>query len=909
MLAAFTVGLVVCLWMLQNNPAIKQSISRHLLTFLENEWNTRISVANTKINFFTCSLYLETGALESKDHRNYRWGFEQCKIYISPWQLLWNKKVCLDLAFNNLKGHSAFSLQHIDVVDHLFDIFTPKSPDLDIEVSSLALHNIDLELVRQDEIYELHAPGSLTLTCDTKPKSKPHWKGLLALHKASIFRNNKPFAHSISGSVGLDRDTTTEIWSYTPLLECASPLLNPTSTYTVQGMWNAAQQTVTLRDSSNEIELTGTLSNKTNVQVKGSFPISLFYTLCTQKTPDASPVQGTCSANLTFAYQDDTISTDGSLTLRDARTNSAYLPNLEITFNATHTEHEHLHGLCTWNIATNSGSLTLKNSASLAPLRISDNMPYIAIHAGDIDTNLTFNNSGSIAGTYACTLTNPTTERRHTYSGTVAITQKSIDVEGKTQRGSYVLQASLEPHLYLTKWHYTVGDKSLINFVSDSHNPFLLKGQCEWSLLRSFLHQQTRRLLFGTECSFAVTLDQSNETIKTGSCSLHHGTFYIPELHNLIHTFSTNFTADLESKKFTLSDVIINFSKGSAVCQKATVALDAQYNLQLVHIPLQIDDLFINWKKDFYGSVHGNLLLNKLPEHDTLLAGILILKKALIKESFFSKSESSTLTEPISGSLSRYPFPCILHVKLMTEKPIKAQMANIDANASFNLMLMATPNKEYGTVPYITGSISLTDGTLKILNNKLAIERGKIQFIKNQLHDPIIELTAKNRINKYLVNLHVTGSLEKPNIILESTPDLTEEQIVGLLLAGSEHATLQSDLPSMLLQNLDALIFNNKKRTKTTAIFDGLTKTFKYVQITPNLTDSSGKQGLMKGSLSLNLSDQLRAQVHKNLTTQRNDFSAQLEYFLSDNINIKVIQDQRDKRAESGAEIEMRFSL
>jgi hypothetical protein len=155
-----------------------------------------------------------------------------------------------------------------------------------------------------------------------------------------------------------------------------------------------------------------------------------------------------------------------------------------------------------------------------------------------------------------------------------------------------------------------------------------------------------------------------------------------------------------------------------------------------------------------------------------------------------------------------------------------------------------------------------------------------------------------------MITLQATGSLQKPTMLLESTPDLTEEQIIGLLLTGSEQATLQADLPTMLLQNLDLVLFENKKKSKNAALFDKITKTFKYVQITPNLTDQPGRSKL-KGSISVNLTDQLHARINKDLDLQK-DFSAQLEYLLADDINLKVI---RNQRGELGSEIELRLKL
>lgn len=202
--------------------------------------------------------------------------------------------------------------------------------------------------------------------------------------------------------------------------------------------------------------------------------------------------------------------------------------------------------------------------------------------------------------------------------------------------------------------------------------------------------------------------------------------------------------------------------------------------------------------------------------------------------------------------------------------------------------------------PQIKGSISLRRGTISFPRNKLFISSGKIDFIPNQISNPMITLLAKNRIKKYVISLHVTGQMQKPTVFLESNPELTEEQIISLLFTGSENMSLRAGLPTLIMQNLSTLIFGNKQvRPVTTSFFQKLTTPLKYIQITPDFTDQSGRGGV-KGSISADINKQLHAHIQKNFTMQ-DDLAFQLEYFFSDNLNIKAI---KDHRGDLGAELE-----
>lgn len=229
----------------------------------------------------------------------------------------------------------------------------------------------------------------------------------------------------------------------------------------------------------------------------------------------------------------------------------------------------------------------------------------------------------------------------------------------------------------------------------------------------------------------------------------------------------------------------------------------------------------------------------------------------------------------------------------------------VQSNAVLDLNLRSLYFNNKFQIPRITGSVDLEKGTLDFLYNKLFINYGKIQFLPNQNSDPMIDLVAQNRIKKYLISLQVSGSLQNPNIVLESSPELSEEQILSLLFAGSENVSFQADLPTIFMQNLNKLIMGSKDIfPKNSAFFKKLTLPLKYIQITPDFTNPTGYGGL-KGTVSVDLNNQIHAQIQKNFNLQE-DLAFQVEYFLTDDINLKVV---RDQSGEIGSEVEVRLKF
>lgn len=97
---------------------------------------------------------------------------------------------------------------------------------------------------------------------------------------------------------------------------------------------------------------------------------------------------------------------------------------------------------------------------------------------------------------------------------------------------------------------------------------------------------------------------------------------------------------------------------------------------------------------------------------------------------------------------------------------------------------------------------------------------------------------------------------------------------------------------------------SNAITSKSRSFFKTLTLPFKYVQITPNFTNQFEQEGI-KGTLSLDFNKQLHAQIQKNFNLQ-DDLGVQVEYFVTDDINVKLVKDQR---GELGSEVEVTLKL
>jgi len=448
----------------------------------------------------------------------------------------------------------------------------------------------------------------------------------------------------------------------------------------------------------------------------------------------------------------------------------------------------------------------------------------------------------------------------------------------------------LKGRLYKTK-------NELISFSSSLNTHFI----------KMFLPAPLQKWLTTIGGAIETTITVKNTNKIEGSVSFSGGKIKIHGNYNLITQGSATFALDLDTHQLVIRDIKIMLQKGSLVSDQIIVRWNNQGEITFIHGSGQAHNLFINWKNDFYAFINSNMFIKQVKESPLMISGDIIIKKSLFNESLFSRQRGSN---PFIQSM--LPFtsenrPISLDLHISNEDDIFIKTPFLRAKAKIDLRVTRQQAKHGGmsisgmAVPRLTGSIKLNRGTLTFPKHKLYISSGKLDFIPTHINNPMITLFAKNRIKKYLIGLHVSGPLQSPTIFLESNPELTEEQIIALLFAGSERITLQAGLPTIIMQNLHTLILGNKTTLPPAQkFFKTLAKPLKYIQIRPNFTDQSGRGGVT-GTISIDINKQFHAQIQKNFTMQ-DDFSFQLDYFLSDNFNLKAIHDYR---GDLGAELEL----
>jgi hypothetical protein len=922
LLGALLIGIFISFWIIQNNTIVEQSLTKKIISLLEKEWGAKIKIKSSYLNFLTLTLQLNNGQIDYNTKSKSFWNFNYCKVSLSPIKSIFNNNLSLSIMLNDVTVKTHFKNNTYDIIPHIQNIYSSTSANIPIAPSDIYVNNFDITFYNQENIFRTVIDGSLTLLKNHIIKKRFfNWWGNFSLNNGHISNNIKIFASKITGNTNFYQENPTDPWEINFSYK-THVIFDPVNKYKLEGEINSKEKKFSFSNIyKKDFFISGFYKDETlwtNGQVDLPKLIQTIAILCDQKeiTSNAQDFKGLCDFNINFNnlssapvgtgqiklsnlnYKNvscEKLAIDNiHLSLKDLSSNIYITYTPDICFSGT--------TLLSWD--KNSYDLSISNTRTIKAFKNSEN-PSNNWTIAPQKLNLTAhaNNLYLCTGEYNITTANNTSNKKLNYKGNYSLTPNKLTTQINTKKGEFNFSLLFSPSIHITKCEYFYKNKKIIN-LKTKENKLILSGTCEYSFLRSFLDRNTKNLILGNNCIFNITLDQNDLWNPKGTVSLTKGKFYIPENRNLIENVSWIYEYDVNNKKIMLNNILLKFCRGKITCPMATIRLNNRYTIDMIHAPLQIENLLVNWKRDFYGFIYGNLLLNKLPDTNIKALGTIILKKSLLKDNIFASGAQNNFYGPI-GSFIPSICPIEFDIHLTSEKPIFTKTESLETSSHIDINITYNYQNNLIPSPQVTGSINLEKGSLQFLKNRLLIEYGRIQFLPNQMNDPIIDIIARNRINKYTITLQATGSLQKPTIILESTPELTEEQIIGLLLAGSENAKLQTDLFTMLEQNLhDIILGSHAKLPKATNFFEKIVKPLRYVQITPDFTDQSGRGGI-RGTVSVNLNDQVKAQIQKNFTLQE-DLSAQVEYNLSDDVTIKGIKDQR---GELGAEVEVRFKL
>lgn len=504
-----------------------------------------------------------------------------------------------------------------------------------------------------------------------------------------------------------------------------------------------------------------------------------------------------------------------------------------------------------------------------------------------------------IGGSCSFCVNNEDANSKLNITGDMTFIDNIFSVNGKIDNKKYEFSIVTFPDINIKKLVYN--DDSGVNLLSinaleSDYNKF--NGFIKFQFLKFFIKNYFDYELLGDgDFKFYGMRKKDNFFLEL---NFQNGSVSYPNFYNFLNNFKISCKFDPYKKIIVAKNSIINLHKGFITSKKSVIKFDDSFNINYIYAPFIFNNCFINLKSDLFALLSGRMLFLKEENEYPLFHGTAIIERAHLKKNIFSEDERKKYFKGPSAPTSGFLQDCNCNISVVTKDPVKINTDFINASANLDLVI-----KNRIIDPELSGKIDFISGTLVFPYKPLNITKGYMYFLQNQSNDPLIELVASNKINKYNVVMYVSGSMQNYNISFESSPPLSEEQIIALLIAGSAQESLNVIAPAIIMQSLkDSLFGSGESKFLGKNYLGKILKPFKNVRLVPSFVDQSGRGGL-RGTLEIDLGERARASVQKNFSLSE-DTRFELEYLLADDVSIRGV---RRENGDIGGEVEMRWKL
>lgn len=543
-----------------------------------------------------------------------------------------------------------------------------------------------------------------------------------------------------------------------------------------------------------------------------------------------------------------------------------------------------------YNLMTGCGSLQLRNSDTV-PLPAA---PRWLSAPGDVMLDATCDADGFVTGAYRVAAEHKYKKNKLLSTGNLKIEQGQASLEGICGDTQYNATVDL-CRRYLRSFDcYDAAKKCLMSMQAAPDNAAHVTGTIEIDCVQKLLATLYE---YDLQASGTLSFDAWFADTVRANVQLNKGTIRIPHIYNLITGMRAHIAYNPTEQIGTIANLTCLLHKGSIVIDHATFAHDGNKMLHW-YLPLVLKNCLVTFNRTLFASISGQLTgfycSGELPR----LQGALFLDKSHIKENIFANAFQKRIAGFSQAALIDDTIAC--DISLETIAPLSVDTPFLKADARMAVTVSNTVND-----PKITGELNVESGSLLFPYRPLAITKGVVTMTKERPDDPLIELVAQNQVRNHDITMQVTGSLLQHHLMFESTPPLTEQQIIALLLVGSEQESLNIVMPTLIMTNLASLVFGSlRSESMLERCFRRFMQPFKDIHIIPRFSDQTSRGGV-RGAIDIEVNDRWRAMIQKNFNLTE-DTRFELEYQISDDVQLRAI---RDEHRDMGAEVEMRFKF
>ena len=672
----------------------------------------------------------------------------------------------------------------------------------------------------------------------------------------------------------------------------------------VFGSWKNGTGVLAIKNNNGSFSIDpitiGTIGNKLIASCNVDAPLSYLFKLFDHANDE---IVGNCSIRLLTNLNDLSQRIDGNILFKDCQ----YDPFIRFSqarcsfsrrghqwhggiswYNSPHFE---LGGFWKWNNEQKVGHVEFKNRSRIE-------LPFISYwHTRPHDCVIRIGVDGGskqVRGTFTGVVRNSKTEGEHNIAGTINGNEQTMIIQGNVGTHTYSIDTKITPSISFNSFVYRDAEENtLLEIMQSTEEKNIFSGLISFPLMHILMKNMTGHDLHG-EGKLGIN-GEIDDTSIHGQVHLIDGIIRLPKTYNFVTDFNGTFFWDRVKRTCIFQDISFDMCQGSIQCTRAVACFGvAGYKPSFIHVPLLFNSCLFNYEEDLFSHISGYIVLSKDTINTLTASGALILERSHLKKNIFTQSLRRSASSFPHTASSRHEEELHYNIRLETREPIAIVTSFLNTEMSAALLVEGTTNK-----PIISGTLTCMSGKILFPYKPLYLTKGTVQFLSNQWDDPLIKFVAQGKVKKYNVAMRTTGSLKKPEISFSSSPPLTEQQIIALLLSGSHEESFNGVVPVLLVQNIKSILFDS---AKFDTVFKRMLRPFRHVRVVPSFSNQTGRGGI-RALLEIEMSDHWRVVAQKNFSLPE-DTRFELEYLLSDDLAIRWF---RDERRSVGSEIEWRW--
>lgn len=396
----------------------------------------------------------------------------------------------------------------------------------------------------------------------------------------------------------------------------------------------------------------------------------------------------------------------------------------------------------------------------------------------------------------------------------------------------------------------------------------------------AFLHLFSPLLLttghFDVQAQVRGTL---NRPSIYGSLLIHDVSLGYPRLP--LQVAGLNGDIDLQGDRVTIRTLRAASGPASiTITGGAVLSGTPRYNLRA-----DLSRFRVDYPVQFTSVLSGSIHLSGTPDTG-VLSGDLTVAQMFVDQNFNVLNWASALGN--QPAIVTGPTPAIasgvrLDVHVASAPVVSVESHDLTAVATIDLDLRGTMSD-----PVAFGNVHIQSGQAVLRQSNYRLSRGDI-ILSNPLRtEPVLDLEAKTRIERYDLILRITGPADHPSISYRSDPPLSTPSILALLAFGytsQDQLIAQTGRSNLSAQGANALL----TQALSTQVSSRITRLFGLSRIGVDPNPSS------LGGARVTVEEQLRRDftiTYVNTTGGIQERIIQVEWDVSDNISLLGIRDQ-----------------